>query len=310
MPIIYHTDRKAMIRIGTRGSELALWQARYIARKIGENKTEIIIIKTKGDRIQNVSFDKMEGKGFFTKEIEEALLEEKIDCAVHSLKDLPVDDTPGLAIAAITPREDPSDVLLVRSDRYDPVATIPVVKSAVIGTSSLRRCAQILHEIPTLTIKPLRGNVPTRIKRLREKKFDAIILARAGISRLEIDLSGLIEFTLPFSYFLPAPGQGALAVQIRDDDFHLKENLSFLNDDATSLAVLAERSFLKEFGAGCHIPLGALAHAQNSTVHLSGMVASSDGKFLFRGSASGTHPVETGKKLARTLKDKGAHALL
>ncbi len=298
-----------MIRIGTRGSELALWQARYIAQKIGEHKTEIIIIKTKGDRIRNVSFDKMEGKGFFTKEIEEALLEKKIDCAVHSLKDLPVDDTPGLHIAAITSREDPSDVLLIRSDRYDPGASIPVVKSAVVGTSSLRRCAQILHEIPTLSIKPLRGNVPTRIKRLREKKFDAIILARAGISRLEIDLTGLIEFTLPFSYFLPAPGQGSLAVQIRESDIRLQKELSFLNDDATSRAVLAERAFLKEFGAGCHIPLGALAHVQNSIIHLSGMVASSDGKYFFRGNISGTHPDETGKKLARTLKDRGAEAI-
>ncbi len=299
-----------MIRIGTRGSELALWQARYIAQKIGEHKTEIIIIKTKGDRIRNVSFDKMEGKGFFTKEIEEALLEKKIDCAVHSLKDLPVDDTAGLRIAAITSREDPSDVLLIRSDRYDPGASIPVVKSAVVGTSSLRRCAQILHEIPTLSVKPLRGNVPTRIKRLREKKFDAIILARAGISRLEIDLTGLIEFTLPFSYFLPAPGQGALAVQIREGDISLQKELSFLNDDATSRAVSAERAFLKEFGAGCHIPLGALAHAQNSTIHLSGMVASPDGKSFFRGSKSGTHPDETGTKLARTLKDQGAEAIV
>lgn len=299
-----------MIRIGTRGSDLALWQARYIAQKIGESRTEIVIIKTTGDRIQNVSFDKMEGKGFFTKEIEEALRDKKIDCAVHSLKDLPVDDTPGLCIAAITEREDPSDVLLVRSDRYDPSATIPVVKSAIVGTSSLRRRAQLLHEIPTLTIKPLRGNVPTRIKRLREKKFDAIILARAGISRLGIDITGLIEFTLPFSYFLPAPGQGALALQIREDDEFLKKELSFLNDTATARAVHAERSFLKEFGAGCHIPLGALAHAENSAIYISGMIASSDGKSLFRESASGANPEQTGKTLAQILKNQGAHALL
>ncbi len=299
-----------MIRIGTRGSELALWQAHYIARRIGENKTEIIIIKTKGDRIQNVSFDKMEGKGFFTKEIEDALLTKKIDCAVHSLKDLPVDDTSGLSIAAITPRDDPSDVLLIRSDRYDPSASIPLVKSAVVGTSSLRRAAQILHEIPTLTIKPLRGNVPTRIKRLREKKFDAIILARAGISRLDIDLTGLIEFTLPFSYFLPAPGQGALAVQVRHEDIQLQEELSFLNDYATRRAIAAERSFLKEFGAGCHIPLGALAHTDNSSVHLSGVIASPDGKSFYRASATGENPEILGKELARTIKEMGAHTIL
>jgi hydroxymethylbilane synthase len=299
-----------MIRIGTRGSDLALWQAKHIAQRIGEDKTEIIIIKTKGDRIQNVSFDKMEGKGFFTKEIEEALLAKQIDCAVHSLKDLPVEDTQGLCVAAIPVREDPSDVLLIRSDRYDPTATIPIVKSAVVGTSSLRRASQLLHEIPTISIKPLRGNVPTRIRKLREKKFDAIILARAGIARLNPELSGLIEFTLPYSFFLPAPGQGALAVQIRDGDVALKKELSFFNDDTTSKAVRAERAFLQEFGAGCHIPLGALAHTENASIHISGLVASPDGKKIFRESISGAHPEETGKKLARILKKMGANAIL
>jgi hydroxymethylbilane synthase len=299
-----------MIKIGTRGSALALWQANYIAGLIGRERTEIIVIRTKGDTVRNISFDKMEGKGFFTKEIEEALLGGAVDCAVHSLKDLPVDDTPGLALAAITAREDPSDVLLIRSDRYDPGSTIPVVGSAVIGTSSLRRAAQILHEVGTLRVKPLRGNVPTRVKRLRDKKYDAIILARAGLKRLETDLAGLVEFTLPYSYFLPAPGQGALAIQVRADDGRLRGELAFLNDDNSARAVRAERAFLNLFGAGCHVPLGALAFIDEGIIHLSGVVASADGSRLLRESVTG-HDAETlGAELARLLKDKGADSLL
>lgn len=299
-----------MIKIGTRGSALALWQAHHISGLIGTDRTEIVIIKTKGDTVRNVSFDKMEGKGFFTKEIEDALLEGTVDCAVHSLKDLPVDDAPGLALAAITKREDPSDVLLIRSDRYDPGNTIPVVKSAVIGTGSLRRAAQILHEMDTLRVKPLRGNVPTRVKRLREKKFDAVILARAGLKRLDSDLSGLVEFTLPYSYFLPAPGQGALAIQVRADDSRLLEELVFLNDENSARAVRAERAFLNQFGAGCHVPLGALAYIEEGGIRLSGVVASADGRTLVRDTVTGKDPAALGAELARLLKDKGADSLL
>ena len=299
-----------MIKIGTRGSALALWQANHIAGLIGKDRTEIVVIKTKGDRVRNVSFDKMEGKGFFTKEIEDALLSGAVDCAVHSLKDLPVDDTPGLALAAITKREDPSDVLLVRDDRYDPGNTIPLVASAVVGTSSLRRAAQILHEMPSLTVKPLRGNVPTRVKRLRERKFDAIILARAGLKRLDIDISGFVEFTLPYSYFLPAPGQGALAIQVRAGDSGLRESLAFLNDEDSARAVKAERAFLNQFGAGCHVPLGALAYIEEGDIRLSGVVASTDGTQLVRDTVAGNDPDTLGAALARTLKDKGADSLL
>ncbi len=294
-----------MIRIGTRGSALALWQARHIAGLIGKSRTEIIIIKTKGDKIQNVTFDKMEGKGFFTREIEEALLDGRVDCAIHSLKDLPVENTPGLTLAAITKREDPSDVLLVRSDRYDPGNIIPVVASAVIGTSSLRRSAQILHEMNTLTVKPLRGNVPTRVKKLREKKYDAIILARAGIKRLDTDLTGLVDFTLPYSYFLPAPGQGALAVQVREKDHILQEDLAFLNDEITALAVRAERAFLNCFGAGCHAPLGALGYLEDGEIRLSGVVADPDGTGLVRETATGGDPDELGARLAQQIIEKG-----
>ncbi len=299
-----------MIRIGTRGSALALWQAKHIAGLIGNGRTEIVTIKTKGDSIQNITFDKIEGKGFFTKEIEEALLEGSVDCAVHSLKDLPVENTPGLALAAITAREDPSDVLLVRRDRYDPGNTVPVVASAVVGTSSLRRASQLVHEMPSVSIKPLRGNVTTRVKRLREKKFDAIILARAGLKRLDIDLSEFVEFTLPYSYFLPAPGQGALAVQVRNGDSDTKNALAFLNDTDTARAVTAERAFLNRFGAGCHVPLGALAHVDGGLVYLSGVIASTDGKRLLRDAVSGSDPELLGFELAAALKNAGADELL
>jgi len=299
-----------MIRIGTRGSALALWQANHIAGLIGKDRTEIVTIKTKGDRVQNVTFDKMEGKGFFTKEIEEALLAGEVDCAVHSLKDLPVEDTAGLVLAAVTAREDPSDVLLVRGDRYDPGNTIPMVASAVVGTSSLRRAAQLTYEMPTVTVKPLRGNVPTRVRRLREKKFDAIILARAGLKRLAIDLTGFVEFTLPYSYFLPAPGQGALAIQVRRGDETTSAALRFLNDADTARAVTAERAFLNRFGAGCHVPLGALAHVDGGLVYLSGVVASADGKRLLRDAVSGTDPELLGSELAAALKNAGADELL
>ncbi|MCX7679009.1 MAG: hydroxymethylbilane synthase [Spirochaetes bacterium] len=299
-----------MIRIGTRGSDLALWQANHIAQKIGVTKTKIVIIKTKGDQIQNVSFDKIEGKGFFTKEIEEALLAKHIDCAVHSLKDLPVDETPGLCIAAITQREDPSDVILVHNDHYDPNSPIPVRPNSVVGTSSLRRTAQLLHNNPSLRIHPLRGNVPTRIKKIRQRLFNAIVLAKAGILRLKPDLSDFIVVELPIRSFLPSPGQGALAIQVRVNDDALLKAFSFLNDHKTNLAVTAERAFLKEFGAGCHIPLGAYAEIVQSHIQLTGMVASRDGKTLFRETITGQDPIIVGKTLAQILKSKGATQIL
>ncbi|HNU92609.1 MAG TPA: hydroxymethylbilane synthase [Spirochaetota bacterium] len=299
-----------MIRIGTRGSDLALWQANHVADLIGRERVNIIVIKTKGDRIVNVSFDKMEGKGFFTKEIEEALLSREIDLAVHSMKDLPTENTPGLAIAAVMRREDPSDVLLVRAERYMRAGELPLAEGAIVGTSSLRRAAQLLNIMPSLEVRPLRGNVPTRVRRLREERFDAIVLARAGLSRLGLDTSGLVEFILPFSYFLPAPAQGALAIQVREGDAELHQSLRSLNDAETEMAVETERHFLEHFGGGCHVPLGALAYRSGGMLRLSGLVASVDGKRLIRKSIDGDDPALLGRRLADMLKEEGAGGLI
>ena len=168
------------IKIGTRGSNLALWQAEYVANLLGKDKTEIIIIKTKGDQIQNVSFEKMEGKGFFTKEIESALLSKQVDLAVHSLKDLPTEIIPGLKVAAIPVRENPSDLLLIRPEAADAERKLKVKQGAVIGTSSLRRLAQLKLADDSVQVEPLRGNVNTRLRKIREKQYDAIVLAYAG----------------------------------------------------------------------------------------------------------------------------------
>ncbi|MCU0822690.1 MAG: hydroxymethylbilane synthase [Spirochaetes bacterium] len=295
-----------MIRIGTRGSDLALWQANHIANLIGKDKTEIVIIKTRGDKIQNVSFDKMEGKGFFTKELEDSLLEKKIDLAVHSMKDLPTEDIPGLKIAAVTEREDPSDILLIRPECYNPGGNIPLFDGATLGTSSLRRIAQIKHALISLNAVNLRGNLPTRIKRLRERKYDAIIVANAGVKRLKLDLFDLKVFHLPYSFFLPAASQGALALQIRETDANLEDLLKKFNHADTEKSVMAERSFLKHFGGGCHVPLGALAHVTGSEIHLSGVIASVDGTRLLRESAKGSDPVKLGERLAAIFKEKGA----
>jgi hydroxymethylbilane synthase len=299
-----------MIRIGTRGSDLALWQARYIAGLIGGDRARIVIIKTKGDRVRNVAFDKMEGKGFFTKEIEEALLDGRVDLAVHSLKDLPTDETEGLTIAAVSRRGSPADVLLIRSGSVARENPLPLREGASVGTSSLRRAAQIRHIMPSLSLTPLRGNVPTRVRRLRDGRYDAIILAQAGIDRLELDLGGLELFTLPYDVFLPAPAQGALALQIRRGDRDLETYLKSFNHRETELAVTAERQFLRSFGGGCHVPIGALGRIAGGNIELSGVVASADGGRLIRKTLTGPDPRVLGAALAAALKQEGADALL
>jgi hydroxymethylbilane synthase len=299
-----------LIRIGTRGSDLALWQANHVADLIGTEKTGIKIIKTKGDKLQNTSFDKIEGKAFFTKEIEDALLTEEIDIAVHSLKDLPTEDTKKLTIAAILRREDPSDILLIRNECYNSDNFLNLYDKAIVGTSSSRRAAQIKNVISSLEVMPLRGNVPTRIQKLREGQFDAIIIAKAGINRLNPDLNDLKSLTLPFSFFLPSPSQGALAIQVRDDENDLKEFLKSFSDIETEKTVTAERSFLKHFGGGCHIPLGAFAYIVDGNIHLSGSITSADGKNSIRGNIIGNEPALLGKQLAELLKAKGADKLL
>jgi len=253
--------------IGTRGSDLALWQANFVKDSLAAINidAELKIIKTQGDRILNLSFDKLEGKGFFTKELEEELLAATIDIAVHSHKDLPTENPPGLIIAAVSEREDPSELLLILKDCVDVHQKLSVKFGGIVGTSSNRRKAQLLAYRPDLEIKDLRGNVITRVNKLREENYDAIMLAKAGVSRLGLDLSEFhIEELMP-TELVPAPAQGVLAVQIRESDRELFDALKALNhpDVAQSLAV--ERTVLKLFGGGCHLPLGCYCHKEADT---------------------------------------------
>jgi len=298
------------IVIGTRGSKLALWQANFAADLIGRERVEIKVIKTKGDKIQNVSFEKMEGKAFFTKEIEDALLNNEIDLAIHSLKDLPTDDTPGLKICAIPEREDSSDLLIINKESFNPKNEFPINSNSVVGTSSLRRMSQIKIFMPEVKVEPLRGNVDTRLRKLKEKKFDAIILAYAGVKRLEIDLSDFFTYFLPKNRFIPAPSQGALAFQIRENDKEMFDIVNPFNHSETNVCVTAERSFLNFFGGGCHVPLGAKAELLSNGVELTGIIASLDGKKFIKKSVIDTDPVKAGELLADIMKKNGGDDLI
>jgi hydroxymethylbilane synthase len=262
----------APLVLGTRGSDLALWQARFVSRLIEERlgiDTRIEIIKTRGDRIQNVAFAKMEGKGFFTKELQEALLDRRVDLVVHSLKDLPTESPEGLCVAAIPDRTNPADLLLARKGLLETTPDNPMglPKGAVLGTSSLRRAAQALSLCPEIEVSALRGNVPTRIDKLRAGDYDAILLAAAGVRRLEIDLDDLDTLELPPEVMLPAPGQGALAIECRVDD-PLTRPLEDLHDPAVAEQVTTERGLLALLGGGCHLPLGCLATTEETGIRL------------------------------------------
>ena len=235
------------IRIGTRGSELALWQAHNVKQRLENNgnSVSITIIKTQGDKIQDLSFDKLEGKGFFTKEIEAALLSNEVDLAVHSHKDLETSPPGGLVIAAVSEREDPSELLLISRENVDSSQVWDLKLNSSIGTSSARRKSVVVSNRNDLTIKELRGNVPTRIQKLREGKYDAIILAKAGVSRLEIDLSEFHVVELDPKTFVPAPAQGVLALQIREEDNELWKEIQKL-EKAMEKAEVVLRASEKE----------------------------------------------------------------
>jgi hydroxymethylbilane synthase len=304
------------IRIGTRGSELALWQAKYVAKLLGEDKTELVIIKTEGDKIQNVSFNKMEGKGFFTKELEEALLNKKIDLAVHSLKDLPTDEVAGLRLAAIPERGDHHDVIIMHKNFFIDRNGINVKKGSIIGTSSARRMAQLKAFDSTFKIEALRGNVNTRLQKLKDNKFDAIVMAKAALNRINLDLGDLVTQILNENIFLPAPAQGALGIQIRSDDEYIYNITRKLNHTKTETLVMAERSFLKHFGGGCHVPLGAYAvyneadKADEKNIILKGIISSPDGSFIIKESAMGKDPESVGADLSVKIKSQGAEKIL
>lgn len=301
---------KKRLIIGTRGSKLALWQAKWVQQALLDNhphlNVEIESIKTKGDKILNVPLAKVGGKGLFVKEIEEALLDGRIDLAVHSMKDMPVQIPTGLCIGAVPVRETAEDVFISRTGiRFQDMAM-----GAKIGTSSLRRAAQLLVARPDLDIRSIRGNLDTRLKKLDNKEFDAIVLAAAGVKRLGL-IHRITEY-LDMATMLPAVGQGALCIEIRKDDSAVKKIISTLDDPDTHTAIKAERAFLNRLEGSCQTPIAAYAKLENGDVRLIGMVADLDGRKRFRESISG--PPDTaehiGIRLANQLLNQGARDIL
>jgi hydroxymethylbilane synthase len=296
----------ATLRIGSRGSQLALWQANHVAALLRENghHVELEIIRTTGDKITDVALAKVGAKGMFTKEIEEALADGRVDLAVHSLKDLPTEVPPGFELAAITHREDPRDVLLSRS--YDGVSHLP--QAARVGTSSLRRQAQLRALRPDLEVHPLRGNVDTRLRKLESGEYDAIILAAAGLRRL--GRTELVREVIPAETMCPAAGQGALAIEIREGDASTRQHLLFLNDAAARTATSCERALLRQLGGGCQVPIGAFADVRGEYLHLTAVVAHPDGSRVLRETQSDTSPQKLAASVAAALLARGAEAIL
>jgi len=294
------------LRIGSRGSQLALWQANHIAAQLRgrSHEVEIKIIHTTGDKITDVALAKVGAKGMFTKEIEDALTAGSIDLAVHSLKDLPTELSEQFEVAAILAREDPRDALCSKS--YPSMEALP--KGARIGTSSLRREAQLKAVRPDLVVHPLRGNVDTRLRKLEAGEYDAIILAAAGLRRL--GRTELVRQIIPVEVMCPAAGQGALATEIRAGDDAVREALLFLDDQASRAETECERALLKKLGGGCQVPIGASATLQDGTLHLQAIVANPDGTMLLRESATGSDPWELGEEVGDNLLRRGGDKIL
>jgi len=296
------------LRLATRGSLLALAQSGQIARRVEERlgvAVELVTVRTSGDRLADVSLAKVGGKGLFVKEIEEALLDGRADLAVHSAKDLPAHIADGLALAAFPLRGDPRDALVAR-DGATSLLALP--QGARIGTGSARRCAQLRALRPDFEILPLRGNVTTRLERLAEGRFDAVILACAGLDRL--DLGARIHERIAPELLLPAPGQGVLAIEARAGD-SLAADLGALDDAASARAITAERAFLAHLGGDCNVPLAAFAEAQaDGSLRLRGMVASLDGAHVAHAEASGADAAQLGVMVAESVVAKGGAAIL
>jgi hydroxymethylbilane synthase len=296
------------IRVGTRGSALAMWQARYVAARLGtiapQFPVELVEITSTGDRVTDVPLSAVEGTGFFTATLERALVERQVDVAVHSYKDLPVDHHPALVVAAVPPRGPVEDVLCARPGNT--LASLP--PGARIGTCSARRSAQLRALRPDLEIHPLRGNVPTRVGRVTSGELDAIVLARAGLSRLGLDAH--VSEVFPLELMLPAPAQGALAVQCRAEDEELRRVLAALDDAATRRAVEAERTVLHVLGGGCSVPVGAAAFNADGGVRLIAAVFALDEPRAVRVEVRGADAAAAGETAARRLLELGAGALL
>ena len=296
------------LRFGSRSSELARWQTGFVQRSLEAQwpglKSGQILIQTEGDRVLELPLPEIGGKGLFTQELELALGEGRIDVAVHSLKDLPVEDSAGIVIGLIPEREVARDVLVSRNGEM----LEALQPGAVVGTSSLRRQGQLLASRPDLVIKSLRGNVQTRLKKLEDGQYDAIVLAQAGLVRLGLEAH--ISQVLPYKTMMPAPGQGALAVQCRQGDRETLELLAILDDSVTRAEVEAERRFLEALGGGCSLPVGALAELRQGEIYMQAVVVSPDGKRSIRVTGSGLEPGLLGAELAGEALEKGAGEVL
>lgn len=299
------------IVVGSRRSKLALVQTNWVISKLKETgapfEFEIKEISTKGDEIVHVTLSKVGGKGLFVKEIEQAMLNGEIDMAVHSMKDMPAVLPTGLTIGCIPEREDVSDVLISKSGQ-----TFRELKEgAVVGTSSLRRSAQILAARPDVKIRWIRGNIDTRLRKLQEgDEYDAIILAAAGLKRMGWR-DKLKAENLPLDICVPAVGQGALAIECRQEDHELLSALKKLNDQKTAAAIQAERSFLQELEGSCQVPIAGFAEAkEDGKVELTGLVADSNGKTIYKKTKTGTDPIALGKDVAADLISQGAKQLI
>ena len=299
------------IVIGSRGSELALWQTNFvkdlILRKFPELEIEIKIIKTKGDKILDVPLAKIGDKGLFTKELELKLIDGEIDIAVHSLKDLETEIDEKLIIGAVTKRHKVNDVLIAREKG---ITLKKLSLNAKIGTGSLRRKAQLLHTYPNFQIFDLRGNVPTRIQKFLDSNWDAIILAQAGVERL--NLTHYISSIVPINIILPAVGQGALAIECRKDDKKLLKILSTINHKKTEIETRAERSFLRSLEGGCQVPIGCFAKVVKNKLFIEGKILSLDGSVCFNQKIYGSpdNPEKLGEQLAKNLLKAGAKEII
>jgi hydroxymethylbilane synthase len=301
------------IRIGSRKSQLALvqtyWVQEQLQKHFPERQFEVETMSTQGDIILDVALAKIGDKGLFTKELEVGMINNNIDLAVHSLKDLPTNLPDGLILGCVTERVDPADALVVNEKHKDKqLETLP--EGAVIGTSSLRRLAQLRHHFPHLTFKDVRGNVNTRLKKLDEGEYDAIILAVAGLQRLV--MADRIHQVIPGEISLHAVGQGALGIECRQDDQEVLELLKVLEDIPSRDRCLAERSFLRELEGGCQVPIGVNTSIEGDNLTLTGMVASLDGQKLIKDTVRGKaeNAEELGKELANKMVEAGADAIL
>lgn len=296
------------IIFATRPSKLARWQTQYVINALQAVWPDLVgrevVITTQGDEVLDKPLPEIGGKGLFTQELEQELLAGRVQAAVHSLKDLPVEDSPGLTVGLIPKREDAGDVLV--SAWGFTLDTLP--EGATVGTSSLRRQAQLLASRPDLTVKPIRGNVDTRIRKVLGGAYDAAVMARAGVKRLGLEEH--ISEHIPLSRMLPAPGQGALGVQCREDDAATIGFFNAIADHDTRQAVTAERAFLAALGGGCSIPVGAYASVDGETIYMQGVVAAANGSRVIRVEGQGEDPLRLGQELAQSALDQGAEEVL